>query len=581
MTLDELIAAIDALGTDLSEEQRVEQIDALLEGLSESDRDAIRQNVVEASQQFIDVQPSDMSPEQLARVEQLAAVLDALDRQANPAEADATDDEEAAEATEASAATAQPEAERELVAASAETNASTNMAIPLGQAAANAPAPTEVGQRQDITRHTVIAAGDLQGYRSGQELTTMSEIAAAVQTGMTTVVRSQSRETHQQLAAIKRTAPDHLTYRNENDWRKVDEATKQKNLPGGSLTAAGGWCAPSLVRYDTCPIVVSNDGMVDLPTITAERGGIKFSQRPDFSSFWGQIGFMQTETDAMAGVQKPCFEIPCPDGLSECRMDVTGICLIQPLLTERGWPEKVEEFVEYAMAAHAHWMNAERIRRMVNLVDYTIEMPAAPNPSEGTIVDCHGPGAFESMLSMIELQVENFRYANRLGRNFLLEGLAPYWLRGVLRADISKKLGIADRWGAAANAALDRWFADRGIRLTYVYDWQDALASGDQTQMGGLPPECWPEQVSILLYEPGAYFGLQRDVINMTGLFDRVDLQQNVYTRLFTEEGFQVCKRCGMSMLLTFNLCPNGLSGSVQRTSCSPDAAAAGALVAA
>lgn len=581
MTLDELIEALGGLG----EEERLERIEQLIGEVSEDDLAAIRDAAIEASQPYIEDVPTDETD--IARAEALAVILDAIDRRTTDNEGEAEPNEtqaEAAEAAENASAVEAPAAEAEavesgeLVAADGAPQtqeASTQMPIPLAQAASVAPtqaAPGSASGRTDYVKHTVVAAGDLPDWRGGKELTDTAQIAAAVQAGMTVVSRSQAPGVRQGLCSIKRTAPDHLSYTGESDWLKVDNATLQKNLPNGSLTAAGGWCAPSEVMYDTCPIPVSRDGMVDLPTVTANRGGVKYSKRPDFSQFWSLVGFEQTETDAIAGVQKPCFEIPCPDDLTECRMDIEGICLVQPILTERGWPEKVEEFVEYAMLAHAHRINARRIARMVELATWSIEVPAAPDPGEATVTDCHGPGAFESLLSVLELQVEYFRYSMRLSRTALLEGMAPYWLRGLLRADISKKLGIDNRWGAAADEALDRWFADRGVRIQWVYDWQDSMSEQDPSAFGGSPPVCWPEQVSLLLWEPGTYFALQRDVINLTGVYDRVDLQQNVYTRLFTEEGFQVCARCGRSMLITLNLCPNGLSGSIQRTRCSAPA---------
>lgn len=576
MTLDELIEALGGL----SEEERLARIEQLIGEISEDDLAAIRDAAVEASQQYIEEVPAEDAD--IARAEALAVILDAIDRRTSENEGEAEPSEQQAEeaAEAASAAEVAPVAEGardgELVAADGapqNQEASNQMPIPLAQAASVAPtqaAEASAGGRTDQVRHTVVAAGDLPDWRGGQELNDTAQIAAAVHAGMTVVSRSQAPGVRQGLCSIKRSAPDHLSYTTESDWLKVDNATMQKHLPGGSLTAAGGWCAPSEVLYDVCPIPVSRDGMIDLPTITANRGGVKYSRRPDFSQFWSLVGFEQTETDAIAGVEKPCFEIPCPDDLSECRMDIEGICLIQPLLTERGWPEKVEEFVEYAMLAHAHRINARRIARMVELATWSIEVPAAPDPSPDTVTDCHGPGAFESVLSMLELQVEYFRYSMRLSRTALLEGMAPFWLRGLLRADISKKLGIDNRWGAGADEALDRWFADRGVRIQYVYDWQDSMSEQDPAAFGGMPPECWPEQVSLLLWEPGTYFALQQDVINLTGVYDRIDLQRNVYTRLFTEEGFQVCARCGRSMLITFNLCPNGLSGSFQRTRCAP-----------
>lgn len=575
MTLDEIIEALSGL----DEEQRIARIEELIAEVSEEDLAALRDAAVEASQAYIEEVPAEDAD--IARAEALVVVLDAIDRRTGTS--DTAEDAEAEQEAdlEEAAASAGAVAEPELVAADASgatQEANSTMPIPLAQARQAAPAPTQSGRTDHVT-HSVLAAGDLPGYRGAQELADTRQIAEAVLAGMTVVSRSQAPSVRQSLCSIKRKAPDHLFYQTDADWVKVDAVTDQRNLPGQSLTAAGGWCAPSEVLYDTCPIPVSRDGLIDLPTITANRGGIKYSQRPDFAPFWSMVGFEQTETDAIAGVQKPCFEIPCPDDLSECRMDIEGICLVQPLLTERGWPEKVEEFVEYAMLAHAHRINARRIQKMVDLATYAITVPApVRSPADNTLpstaytVDNHGPGAFESLLSVLELQVEFFRYSMRLGRNVLLEGMAPYWLRGLLRADISKKLGIDNRWGAGTDAALDRWFADRGVRIQWVYDWQDSMSEQDPAGFGGTPPTRWPEEVSILLWEPGMYFGLQQDVINLTGVYDRIDLQQNVYTRLFTEEGFQVCARCGRSMLITIPLCPNGLSGSHELTVCSTTA---------
>src|SRR5690606_12108098 len=436
MTLDELIEALGGL----SEEERLERIEQLIGEVPEDDLAALRDAAVEASQPYIEEVPT--TDDDIAGAQAPEVILDAIERRTSETEGESEAAEEA-EAEAASAATEAPQGEAveapreaELVAADGAPQtqeASTQMPIPLAQAASVAPtqaSSNSAGGRTDQVKHTVVASGDLTDWRGGAELGDIKQIAAAVQAGMTVVSRSQAPSVRQGLCSIKREAPSHLPYTTESDWLKGDNVTMQRNLPGGSLTAAGGWCAPSEVMYDTCPISVSRDGMIDLPTITANRGGIKYSKRPDFSQFWSLVGFEQTETDAIAGVQKPCFEIPCPDDLSECRMDIEGICLVQPLLTERGWPEKVEEFVEYAMLAHAHRINARRIARMVDLATWAIEVPAAPAPSEATVTDCHGPGAFESVLSVLELQVEYFRYSMRLSRPALLEGMAPYWLRG-------------------------------------------------------------------------------------------------------------------------------------------------------
>lgn len=605
MTLADILAAV---GEVMDPTERETQIRELLTQ-ENVDLEQLRSELNARAQELIDIGPDDMTEEQIAEchiIAQILALIDEVESQSNDSD-DSSDsdssqdsdsqqdstgsqDERSGRARSATEALSRASTTRNNGSNSSGNDSEQSMSasapgiksmsaagldikktrptVPLSNVDP-APSPSNgINNDPRRVRHTVIAAGDLPGYRASTELSDMQAISAAVHTGMSQVSRSQTPGLSQGLATIKRDAPDHLSYRSESDWRKVDAVTEQKNLPGSKgLTAAGGWCAPSEVLYDTCPITVSSDGMIDLPTITSSRGGIKYSGRPDFGSIWRNVGFMQTETDAIAGVLKPCWEIPCPDDLRECRMDISGICLKQPILTERGWPEKVEEFVEYAMLAHAHKMNAEKIRRMVDLATYQVEVPAPANPQDASIFDPHGPGAFESVLSMLELQVEFLRYSGRLSRTSLLEGMAPYFLRGMLRADMSKKLGIDNRWDIT-DELLDRYLLLRGIRFQWVYDWQDALAEMDDSAFGGSVPTQWPSQVQILIYEPGTYFALQQDVITLSGIYDSVDLQKNVYTRLFTEEGWQVCTRCGQSVLLTFNLCPNGLSGTQQRTHC-------------
>ena len=74
--------------------------------------------------------------------------------------------------------------------------------------------------------------------------------------------------------------------------------------------------------------------------------------------------------------------------------------------------------------------------------------------------------------------------------------------------------------------------------------------------------------MKILLYPAGTFFRLQADVINLDGVYDHASLVQNVYTSLFTEEGWAVCARCNQSYVLEIGLCANGLSGAYQSTRC-------------
>ena len=117
-------------------------------------------------------------------------------------------------------------------------------------------------------------------------------------------------------------------------------AAKESRLPGGSLLASGGWCAPSETIYTLCS-TESLDGLIDLPEINVQRGGIRFTKGPDFSDIYTDAGFCQTEAQAIAGTTKPCVEIECP-AFEEVRLDACGICVKAPILTNAGYPELVQ-----------------------------------------------------------------------------------------------------------------------------------------------------------------------------------------------------------------------------------------------
>jgi hypothetical protein len=146
--------------------------------------------------------------------------------------------------------------------------------------------------------------------------------------------------------------------------------------------------------------------------------------------------------------------------------------------------------------------------------------------------------------------------------------IAPFWLRGILKSDLRKKLGIDNRYDVT-DADLDRYFRAIGVNPQWVYDWQDSFSEPiDPTAFGGPVPTVWPTTVKVMLYRAGTFFQLGADVINLDGIYDHASLVQNVYTALFTEEGWQVCNRCGDSFVIEMNLCPNGLSGAYQWTQC-------------
>lgn len=379
----------------------------------------------------------------------------------------------------------------------------------------------------------------LQGFNSGA-------YAAAARAG-----RAMS-ERHS-LAVVRKAFDERATVGTpESADAAMAFAVNEKNLPGGSLVAAGGWCAPSETVYDLLEDE-SRDGLISLPEINVTRGGIKFTKGPKFSDLYAAPSFNFTEEEAKAGKYqptsatdptnkvgaKPVYNVPCTD-FEEVRLSAAGIHIQAGLLQQRGYPELVARTIRGALVAHEHKMS-ERIIASMETQSTAVSMDA------GQI------GAAAPILTAIELQVEHYRYAQRLSRSTTLEAVFPYWVHGAIRTDLARRQGV-DLMDVP-DSRIDAWFRSRGVNAQFVYDWQ-ALGG----EAGAF--KVWPGSLKFLLYSAGTFVKGSQDVITLDTVYDSVLLGQNDYTALFTEEGYLVAKRGHDSRVVTVPLNPNGGTGT-------------------
>lgn len=379
----------------------------------------------------------------------------------------------------------------------------------------------------------------LQGFNSGA-------YAAAARAG-----RAMS-ERHS-LAVVRKHFDERATVSSpESADAAMAFAVNEKNLPGGSLVAAGGWCAPSETVYDLLEDE-SRDGLISLPEINVTRGGIKFTKGPKFADLYAAPSFNFTEEEAKAGKYaptsatdptnkvgaKPVYNVPCTD-FEEVRLSAAGIHIQANLLQQRGYPELVARTIRGALVAHEHKMSERIIASM-------------ERQSTAVSMDSGQIGAAAPILTAIELQVEHYRYAQRLSRSTTLEAVFPYWVHGAIRTDLSRREGVdlID----INDARIDAWFRSRGVNPQFVYDWQ--ALTGDASAF-----KAWGASLKFLLYSAGTFVKGGQDVITLDTVYDSVLLGQNDYTALFTEEGYLVAKRGHDARVVTVPLNPNGGTGT-------------------
>lgn len=379
----------------------------------------------------------------------------------------------------------------------------------------------------------------LQGFNSGA-------YAAAARAG-----RAMS-ERHS-LAVVRKHFDERATVSSpESADAAMAFAVNEKNLPGGSLVAAGGWCAPSETVYDLLEDE-SRDGLISLPEINVTRGGIKFTKGPKFADLYAAPSFNFTEEEAKAGKYlpdaaaqgankvgaKPVYNVPCTE-FEEVRLSAAGIHVQANLLQQRGYPELVARTIRGALVAHEHKMSERIIASM-------------ERQSTAVSMDSGQIGAAAPILTAIELQVEHYRYAQRLSRSTTLEAVFPYWVHGAIRTDLSRRQGVD--LTDVNDARIDAWFKARGVNPQFVYDWQ--ALTGDASAF-----KVWGSSLKFLLYSAGTFVKGGQDVITLDTVYDSVLLGQNDYTALFTEEGYLVAKRGHDARVVTVPINPNGGTGT-------------------
>ena len=358
----------------------------------------------------------------------------------------------------------------------------------------------------------------------------------------------------QSFAAFKRDIPEDCMVRDGGSRdavrKAVEFASDEKRLTGGSLVASGGWGAPSQIDYPPADKLSSRDGIATFPEIGVERGGLQITRGLSFAEVFASEAFISFdeaqdidgEYAIESGVQvegaKPVYRIT-PKTWIDYRLRVDGVHIQAGILESRGYPEGIANEVAQVMDVHAHKINAKVIAAMV-AGSTAVTMPATQ------------AGAAAPLLTAIDLQATHYRDTHRMALDSSLEVKLPHWTRGVIRADLARRLGV-DLLDVS-EARIAGWFRDRQISVEYVYDWQ-SLAS---TAVASFTS--WPTTVTFSLYAAGTWVKGGSEVISLDTMYDSTLLGTNDYTVLFTEEGWFLAKARHDSRVVTTSITPTGVT---------------------
>jgi hypothetical protein len=496
-----------------------------------------------------------------ARADRLAAARSKV-ADSTPAEDPSDDDEDGEDGDEGDGEPTEPtevvEEEQELVTASAAKRPVVR------RAASKTPAPDLPAAKPGMT---LIAAANLPGIESNHSFANLSEAsqiwgsfaskgAGGTSTPMMNYADTQMidpqalSKSKQQLGFMRIQKPenafgitDGMSVQEQLDV--IDAAANERarfgsdGLAKRAVLASAAWCAPSETVYDFCSYETVS-GILDIPSINLPRGGIKYSKGPDYATLAATWGFLQTEAQVEAATPKVCYPVACPPFL-EARLDAVGFCITAGVLTNAAYPELIRRVLEIGVVAHAHKVNNYVIGKISTAIG------AAVNHAE--------IGATTSdLLDAVDLQAMRIRYQLAMAENATLEAILPIWAKAIFRADLSRRTGVAEL--AVSDQQINSYFAARGVRVQWVYDYQPLDATGTATWTS------LPDTLEFMMFPAGAFVKGGLPVIDLDTIYDSVGLSTNTYTAAFFEEGVQVFNRCGFGVKVSVDVkCLAGRTG--------------------
>lgn len=397
-------------------------------------------------------------------------------------------------------------------------------------------APTDGVSRGSLT---IIAAADVPTHSTGTAIADFDDLGRAVVARMQGFPQPEG-DPHGQMhryptAMFRREFPEDLICDKNNDQEVFMHAANEARLPGGNLTAAGGWCAPSEILYDLCE-GETTEGLLSVPEVQVNRGGIKITSGPDFATLYAGIGFTQTEAQAIAATPKVPYDIVCPS-FTDYRLDAIGVSLRAPILTNVAYPELIRRVLSGATIVHAHRVNASVITRIQTALGAARVMKDLLSTAN-------------SLLQSIDLLADQLRDKYRMSFTQTMELVVPFWVKGALRGDLGVRNG-SDSDTVITDAVIAAHFAARHVNVQYVYDWQDLTATDI----------AYPATVDVMMYPAGTFVKGVSPIISLSSVYDAASLSTNVYTALFFEEGLLVAQTCFSGVRATLAVNNSGRTG--------------------
>lgn len=327
------------------------------------------------------------------------------------------------------------------------------------------------------------------------------------------------------------------------------------------VTAAGGICAPSEVRYDLPGISATDarplrDGFTT--RFGADRGGVRtlpgivIEDLNGASSWW-------TEADDISATDgnptKSCMRIDCDNDETETVIEAAVQCLIYGNFMAAYFRERIERFMELLSASHARLAELRLLAAVTAGATHDVTI----GQQLGTVRD---------LLAGLDRIRAVWNYRHRTPDNFTLQIALPRWLRDNIRTDVTRQLpvgGVTDTLSGLTDAQIDGLILARGFEPTWLLDGETGQRFNQQ---GDGPLQGWPTTVKTKVAPAGTWLHLDGGELNLGVMRDTTTTTTND-VQFFAETMENVHFHGVEAWNVDFDICPDGsVSGTVDINPC-------------
>ena len=406
----------------------------------------------------------------------------------------------------------------------------------------------------------ITAGADIPGYTAGTALSSMNEVATAMEKRLHSLRRVNGGDGEQHIVASFTTQyPEDrvLTTDAESNAQKIAAVAGPE-----ALVASGGHSAPFEVKYDIYSIgSTSVRPLRDaLPRFQADRGGIRYIVPPTFANvtsntttYASAVGVWTSANDS-AETPSPAAKLSLTVAAASettAQTDAVTLQLQFGNLMTRAYPELIARHNELALVQHAR--EAEE-----NLVSQI-----ASGSTAVTTTNLIGFG--RDFLVQVRRAAAAYRARHRLSPDARLKVVIPVWVYDAMAADLTLAMP-GDGTLSVSKSEIDGYLAALNVDVVTVLDSTGTLAQSlNMFQAGSAALNEFPDTFRWFLFAEGTFLFLDGGTLDLGIIRDSSLVGTNDY-KMFIET-FEAVAKVGIeSLAITSTINVNGAAAALRDT---------------